>query len=59
MRPYKSVTSSLLGVAIGIFGLSVSIVGLATNAPIGTVVGAMIALVGLTVALTSALSVKE
>ena len=64
MRPFKSVTFSLLGVAIGIFGLSVSIGGLAltqlypNGVNIGIVVGTIIALVGVIVAL-AALSVKE
>ncbi len=66
MQPNKGIAFGLLGITIAIFGLSVSMIGVAytqayssTGVNVGVAVGAVIAYAGIIVALVPALSLKE
>ena len=65
MGPYRGIAFAIVGVSVAIFGLSISIIGLAvtqaypSNVNIGTLLGAIVALAGVIIALTSAISIKE
>jgi hypothetical protein len=65
MRPYRGIAFAIVGTSVAIFGLSLSIVGLAFtqvysgNVNVATPFGAIVAIAGVIIALTSAVSIKE